>query len=163
MVNFSHVVLTLICPSRAPVGILQNRYSSRSQAALSDLSNAILKAMFCKYECNFVVVMLVSSSGVCFRDDCYSCSHSRLYQDFLCFSMIYTCNKSLLPNNFLTFNLWMSGIRSVVGRCISLLFSIMRVFPHFISNTSHIQFFFMKMLSGVSSSINLNKYVFLAD
>ena len=49
MVNFSHEVLTLICTSRAPAGILQNRNLFRSQVALSDLLNAILKAKFCKY------------------------------------------------------------------------------------------------------------------
>ena len=110
-----------------------------------------------------MTVMLVSSWGVCFRDEHYSYSHSRLYQDFLCFSMMYMCIKSLLPNNFLTFNLWMSSTRSVVGRCISLLFCIIWVFTHLISNTSHIQFFFRVTLCDDSSPINLNKCVFPAD
>ena len=43
--------------------------------------------------------------------------------------------------SFLTFILWTSGIRSVVGKCISLLFKVMQVFPilfltHPISNFS---------------------------
>ena len=42
MVSFPHVVLTLICTSRAPAGILQNRNPFRLQAVLSDLLNAIL-------------------------------------------------------------------------------------------------------------------------
>ena len=52
MVNFPHVVLTLICTSRALAGILQNRNPFRLQVALSDLLNAILKAKFCKYKCD---------------------------------------------------------------------------------------------------------------
>ena len=37
MVNFPHVALTFDCTFKAPVGILQHRYSFRSQAALSEL------------------------------------------------------------------------------------------------------------------------------
>ena len=92
-------------------------------------------------------LMLAMSSGMCFSGECYSHSHSKLYQDFLCFSMMYKCIKSLLPNSFLTFNLWISGTRSVVGSCMSLLFRAIQVLPHLISNTSHIQFFFTATLS----------------
>ena len=109
-----------------------------------------------------MTVMVVHSSGVCFRYEHYSHSHSRLYQDLLCFSMMYMCIKFLLPNNFLMFNLWTSGTRTVVGRCISILFSIIQVFTLLISNTSHTQFFFRMTLSDDSSPINLNKCVFMA-
>ena len=46
MLIFSHVVLTFTSTSRAPAGILQNRYPSRSQVAFSDLWDAILKLKF---------------------------------------------------------------------------------------------------------------------
>ena len=93
----------------------------------------------------------------------YSCSLSRLYQDFLCFSMMCTCIRSLLPNNFLTFNLWMNGIMSIVGKCTSLSFKTIWMSSHLIFNTSHIQFFFRAMFSNDSSPVNLNKWVFLAN
>ena len=48
MLNFPHVVLTFTSTSRAPTGILQNRYPSRSQAAFSDLLDAILKLKFAR-------------------------------------------------------------------------------------------------------------------
>ena len=93
----------------------------------------------------------------------YSCSLSRWYQDFLCFSMMYTCNRSLLPNNFLTFSLWMNGIMSVVGKCTSLSFKTIWMSSNLISNMSHIQFFFRVTFSNDSSSVSLNKWVFLAN
>ena len=40
-----------------------------------------------------------------FLGESYSCSPSKLYQDFLCFSMMYTCNRSLLPKSFPTFSM----------------------------------------------------------
>ena len=40
--NFPHVVLTFICTSKAPAGILQNRNSFKLQSVLSDWLNAIL-------------------------------------------------------------------------------------------------------------------------
>ena len=93
----------------------------------------------------------------------YSRSISILYQDFLCFSMMYTCNRSLLPNNFPTFTLWMNGIMSVVGKCTSLSFKTMRMSSHLISNISHIQFSFRVMFSNDSSPVSLNKWVFPAN
>ena len=44
MVNFPHVVLTFNCTSRTPAGILQIRYSFRSQVTLSEFLSAILEA-----------------------------------------------------------------------------------------------------------------------
>ena len=131
MMNFPHVVLTFICTSKAPVGILQNRYSFRLQSALSDWLNAILKGKFCKNKCNSWPCCLYLLK-TCLRNNCYSHSHYRLYHDFHCFNMMYMCNRSLLPNKFLTFNLLKSGTRRVVGRCISLLSNIMWVFPQFV-------------------------------
>ena len=93
----------------------------------------------------------------------YSHSLSRLYQNFLCFSMMYTCIRPLLPNNFLTFNLWMNGIMSVVGKWTSLSFKIIWMSSNLISNTSHIQFFFRVMFSNDRSPVNLNKWVFLVN
>ena len=95
--------------------------------------------------------------------ECYSHSHSRLYQDFLCFSMMYMCIESLLPNNFLTFSLWMDGISSVLIKCTSLLFRIMHMSSHLIYNTSHIQFFFRVTFSKDNSLVNLNRCVFPAN
>ena len=43
MLNFPNIVLTFISNSRAPVGILQNKYPSRMQAVFGDLLSAILK------------------------------------------------------------------------------------------------------------------------
>ena len=93
----------------------------------------------------------------------YSHSLSKLYQDFLCFSMMYMCIRSLLPNNFLTFNLRMNGIMSVGGKCTSLSFKTIWMSSHLISNTSHIQFFFRVTFSNDRSPVNLNKWVFLAN
>ena len=162
MVNFPHVVLTFICTSKAPVGILQKRYSFRSQFALSDWLNAILKEKFCKNMSNSWLCCWYLLK-TCLRNNCYSHSHSRLYHDFHCFNIMYTCIRSLLPNKFLTFNLWKSGTRGVVGKCISLLSRIMWVFPQFITNMSHIQFFFRVTLSDDSSPISLNKCAFQVD
>ena len=145
MLNFPHVVFTFTSTSRAPSGILQNRYPSRLQAAFKDLLYAILKLKFAS-----ICVVCDSNAGDLCVGVCYSHSHSRLYQDFLCFSMMFTCIRSLLPNNFLTFSLWMSGIRSIVGKCISLLFKIMWMFSHLISNTYHTQFFFRVTFSNDS-------------
>ena len=75
---------------------------------------------------------------------------------------MYTCNRSFLPNNFLTFSLCISGITSVVGKCTSFSFRTMQMSSHLISNTSHIQFFLKVMFSNDSSPVSLNKYVFLA-
>ena len=76
--------------------------------------------------------------------------------------MMFTCNKSLLLNNFLTFSSCISGITNVVGKCMSLSFRMMRISSHLISNMSHIKFFFKVMLSNDSSPVNLNKWVFPA-
>ena len=92
----------------------------------------------------------------------YSHSYSKLYQDFLCFNMIYTCNRSLLLNNFLTFSLCINGITNIVGKCMSLSFRMIWISSHHISNMSHIQFFLKIILSKDSSPVNLNKCVFLA-
>ena len=46
MLNFPHVVLTFTSTSRAPTGILQNRYPSKLQVAFSDLLDAILGLVF---------------------------------------------------------------------------------------------------------------------
>ena len=75
------------------------------------------------------------------------------------------CIKFILLKSFLTFILWTSGIRSVVGKCISLLFKVMQVSPHFICNTSHIQFFFTVTSCNDSSPISLNRcaYFWLID
>ena len=81
-------------------------------------------------------VVCDSSAGSSFIGIYYSQSLSRLYQDFLCFSIIYMCIRSLLPNSFLTFNLWMNGIRSVVGKCTCLSFKTIQMSSHLISNTS---------------------------
>ena len=158
MLNFPHVVFTFTSTSRVPSGILQNRYLSRLQATFRDLLYAILKLKF-----SSMCVVCDSNAGDLCIGVCYSHSHSRLYQDFLCFNMMYMCIRSLLPNNFLTFSLWMSGIQSVVGKCISLSFKIMWMFSHLICNTSHIQFFFRMTFSNNSSPDNLNKCVFLTS
>ena len=84
MANFPYVVLILTSTSMVPSGILQNRYSFRSQAALSDLRNAILKWK-CQNKIAQVWVKMVKERltsialGVCFWSECYPCSHSRLY------------------------------------------------------------------------------------
>ena len=83
MVNFPHVLLTLISISRVPSGILQNRYLFRLQVALSDFRNAILKG---KYWNKIVQVWVRIAKErlasialrVCFWSECYSHSHSRL-------------------------------------------------------------------------------------
>ena len=148
MVYFPHFVLTLTSTSRASSGILQNRYPSKSQVAFSVLLSAILKFK--------IIVYYYSCQSFHFPFAFYSHSPSRLYQDFLCFNMMYTCNRSLLPNNFLTFNLYMSGITSIVSKCISLPFRTMWISSHLISNTSHMQFFLKVTFSKDCSPVNLN-------
>ena len=73
---------------------------------------------------------------------------------------MYMCNRSLLPNNFLTFSLCINGITSIVGKCISFSFRMMWILSHLISNTSYIQFFLRVTLSNDNSPVNLNKCVF---
>ena len=92
----------------------------------------------------------------------YSHLPSRLYQDFVCFNMMYTCNRPLLPNNVLTFSLCMSGIINIVGKCTSFSFKMMWISSHLISNTSHIQFFLKVTFSNDSSPASLNKFIFPA-
>ena len=77
MLNFPHVVLTFTSTSRAPAGILQNRYPSRLQAMFSDLLDAILELKFAS-----IHVVCDSNAGGLHMGVCYSHSHSRLYQDF---------------------------------------------------------------------------------
>ena len=110
ILNFPHVVFTFTSTSRASSGILQNRYWSRLQAAFRDLLYVILELKFAS-----IRVVCDSNAGDLHMGVCYSHSHSRLNQDFLCFSIMYMCIRSFLPNNLLTFSLWMSGTRSVVG------------------------------------------------
>ena len=98
--EFSPCSFNFTSTSRDPAGILQNRYPSRSQAVFSNLLDAILKLKFAS-----ISVVCDSNAGSPFMGVCYSHSLSRLYLDFLCFSMMYTCIRFLLPNNFLTFNL----------------------------------------------------------
>ena len=90
MLNIPHVVLTFTSTSRASAGILQNRHPSRLQVVFSDLLDAILKLKFAS-----INVVCDSNAGNFIMGVCYSHSLSRLYQDFLCFSMMYTCIKSL--------------------------------------------------------------------
>ena len=99
ILNFPHVVLTFTSTSRAPAGNLQNRYPSRSAVAFSGLLGCHSKIKVCKYKCD-----LWQSCWWFFMGVCYSHSLPKLYQDFLRLSIMYTCIKSPLPNNFLTFN-----------------------------------------------------------
>ena len=57
----------------------------------------------------------------------------------------------------------MNGIVSIVGKCTSLLFKMMQMSFHLISNTSLIQFVFRVAFSNDSSPGSLNKWVFLAN
>ena len=55
-----------------------------------------------KIKNNELLVLFITAvlTNFHFLGESYSCSSSRLYQDFLYFSMMYTCNRSLLSKIF---------------------------------------------------------------